>query len=111
MLKVMPLTFVRVASIKDLQPGQVKQVDVKGRDICLANWEGAYYAVSNACPHWGVGMHWGWLRDKSIMCGWHGYRYDLETGEQMGWRDTEDLPVYPVRIKWKGVYVGIPDDG
>lgn len=103
----MGVKFVRAASVRDLEPGQIKQVDVEGRDICLVNWDGTFYAVSNACPHWGVGMHWGWVRDRAIMCGWHGYRYDLVTGEQKDWRDTDDLPVYPVRIKWKGVYVGV----
>ena len=110
MLPVMPLRYVRVASLKDIESGQAKQVKLEGLDLLVANWEGRYHVVQNACPHWGVELHWGWVRDRAIMCGWHGYRYDLETGEQQGWRDTNDLAVYPVRIKWKGVYVGL-DDG
>ena len=107
MLLVMPLRFVRAASVGDLASGQVKQVKLEGLDVLLTNWEGTYYAVSNSCPHWGVELHWGWVRDRAIMCGWHGYRYDLVTGEQQGWQDTGDLPTYPVRIRWKGVYVGL----
>jgi nitrite reductase/ring-hydroxylating ferredoxin subunit len=38
--------FVKVAETKDIQPTNMKAVEVAGEKICLANVEGKYYAIS-----------------------------------------------------------------
>ena len=43
--------FVKVAETKDIQPTNMKTVEVNGEKICLANVEGKYYAISNICTH------------------------------------------------------------
>ena len=45
--------FVRVADTKDISPSQMKEVQVDGQDICIANIEGNYYAIDNICTHEG----------------------------------------------------------
>ena len=43
--------FVKVANTKDIQPSQMKEVEVNGEKICLANVDGKYYAIGNVCTH------------------------------------------------------------
>jgi glycine betaine catabolism B len=45
--------FVNVANAKDIQPSQMKAVEVNGEKVCLANVKGKYYAIGNVCTHLG----------------------------------------------------------
>ena len=43
--------FVKVANTKDIQPSQMKEVEVNGQNICVVNIEGKYYAIGSICTH------------------------------------------------------------
>ena len=43
--------FVKVAETKDIQPSRMKEVQLDGKSICVANIEGKYYAIDNICTH------------------------------------------------------------
>lgn len=45
--------FVKVANTKDIQPSQMKEVEVDGENICVVNVEGKYYAIGSICTHEG----------------------------------------------------------
>jgi hypothetical protein len=40
--------FVRVAETKDIQTSQMKELQIDGEDVCIANVEGKYYADSSS---------------------------------------------------------------
>ena len=44
-------SFVKVARTSDIEPGQSKIVDVKGKQIALFNIDGELFALDNMCPH------------------------------------------------------------
>jgi nitrite reductase/ring-hydroxylating ferredoxin subunit len=77
---------VKVAEVSELESGDRKHVDIKGKEITVLNVDGTYYAVENYCPHMGGPVGNGPLgRDDEdsaiIMCPFHEWRFDLETGE------------------------------
>jgi hypothetical protein len=37
--------FVKVAETKDIQPSQMRGVQVNGENVCIVNVEGKYYAI------------------------------------------------------------------
>ena len=41
--------LVKVANTKDIQPSQMKEVEVNGEKMCLANVDRKYYAIGNVC--------------------------------------------------------------
>ena len=45
--------FVKVAETTDIQPSQMKEVQVNGQNICVVNVEGKYYAIGSICTHEG----------------------------------------------------------
>ena len=45
--------FVKVANTNDIKPSHMKEVQLDGEIICLANIEGKYYAIGNICTHEG----------------------------------------------------------
>jgi nitrite reductase/ring-hydroxylating ferredoxin subunit len=73
--------LIKVGEVTDLTPGQGKLVQVDGTDIALFNVNGTYYAVEAICPHEQGPLHDGELDGGTIVCPWHGYDFNVKTGE------------------------------
>ncbi len=73
--------LIKVGEVNDLAPGQGKLVQVDGTDIALFNVNGTYYAVEAICPHEQGPLHEGELDNGTIVCPWHGYDFNVKTGE------------------------------
>ena len=58
--------FRTVAKLSELPPGQLRRVQVDGTPICLANVDGAVYAVAASCSHAGGPLAEGAL-DRNII--------------------------------------------
>src|SRR5260370_41770743 len=105
-----------VAAVEEIPPGQRKIVDVGGRSVGVFNVGGEFFAVLNRCPHQGgplcKGETLGFLRPgevgefqysragEIVRCPWHGWEYDLRTGQS--WFDPgrvflppHNVPVHP----------------
>lgn len=86
-----------VARVAEVPPGARKRVTAGGRDIVLFNVGGDFFAVADRCPHQGgrlsegklVGLveapepgRYAWSRPGEIVrCPWHGWEFDLRTGQ------------------------------
>ena len=55
-------------------------VDVEGEPFRVLWHEGGFVAHSTVCPHWGGPLGSGRIEAGSVVCPWHGYRFDLTTG-------------------------------
>jgi nitrite reductase/ring-hydroxylating ferredoxin subunit len=104
-----------VAAAGEIAPGGRKLVDVAGRSVGVFNVDGQYYALLNRCPHQGgplcTGKLWGQVYApvpgvyKSqgpgvlLRCPWHGWEFDVRTGQS--WFDPERMRVrrYPVTLE------------
>ena len=51
-----------------------------GGPIAVFRVEGRLYAVGNACPHAGNPLVEGDVLGGTLVCAFHGWRFDLETG-------------------------------
>lgn len=83
----------------EIVAGDRKIVTIAGRSIGIFNLDNAYYAVRNSCPHKGAPLCKGVVtgkvsgdqpgefniaRDGEILrCPWHGWEFDLKTGESV----------------------------
>jgi 3-phenylpropionate/trans-cinnamate dioxygenase ferredoxin subunit len=86
-----------VAAIDDVPPGTRTIVDVAGRQIGVFNIDGELFALRNRCPHQGgplcEGRLAGFLESAGpgdfrysrpgeiLRCPWHGWEYDIRTGQ------------------------------
>lgn len=111
-----------VAQVGEIPPGGRKIVELDGRSIGVFHVNGAYYALLNWCPHQAArlceGQLWSALegavpgdyqtsRDGEIVaCPWHGWEFDMRTGQS--WCDPERLRVraYDVRVEQGGAVAG-----
>lgn len=62
-------------------PGRGRVVELGGREVALFNRNGEIHALENTCCHRGGPLGDGSLQGSEVSCPWHGWRFDLETGE------------------------------
>jgi nitrite reductase/ring-hydroxylating ferredoxin subunit len=91
--------FVKVANTEDIQPSQMKEVEVNGEKACLANVEGKYYAIGNVCTHLGGPLAQGKLEGYEVQCPWHGSRFDIRTGKVARPPAMRSEPTYEIKIE------------
>ena len=113
-----------VGAADSFPAGVFVMVAVPGRDIGVVKLaSGELRAVRNQCPHKGapicrgiVGGTWppsapGRLefgRDGEVLvCPWHGYEYDLNTGEEMFQTGSTRLKMYDVSVRDGQVFVTV----
>ncbi len=103
-----------VAMVREIPPGERKLVTVRGRPIAIFNLGGTFYGLLNRCPHQGGPMCEGVLTGfieldepgtyrysrpgEVIRCPWHGWEFDIRTGQSFC--DPEKITVrnYPVEV-------------
>src|SRR5215467_8325263 len=73
--------FVKAASVGEVPPGTGKCVEVSGKEIALFNVDGTFHAIDNTCLHRGGPLGEGELDGTTVTCPWHGWRYNITTGE------------------------------
>ncbi|HEX5186040.1 MAG TPA: Rieske 2Fe-2S domain-containing protein [Nitrososphaeraceae archaeon] len=97
--------FVKVANTNDIQPSQMKEVQVNGESICIANVEGKYYAIGNICTHEGGPLADGTLQGYEVECPWHASKFDVRTGEVKEPPASEPEPVYQIKVDGNNILI------
>jgi 3-phenylpropionate/trans-cinnamate dioxygenase ferredoxin subunit len=115
-----------VARTDEIPVGKNKLVSVKGRDIGVFNVKGEFFALADRCPHQGGPLCRGKIvglaeapmpgeyrlsrQGEMVKCPWHGWEFDLRTGQS--WCDPTHTYVkqYAVAVEpgtevLKGPYV------
>ncbi len=73
--------FVPVARVDDIPPGEVRAVRAGDEEIAVAHVDGSFYAVQQHCLHLHGPLGEGRLEGCVLSCPWHGWQYDVRTGE------------------------------
>lgn len=95
---------VTVAKVFDVPPGASKVVVVAGRPVALFNVNGTFYATDNTCLHRGGPVGEGFLDGAVVTCPWHGWQYDVRSGENV-FSPTAKLRTYEVVVEGELVKV------
>jgi 3-phenylpropionate/trans-cinnamate dioxygenase ferredoxin subunit len=103
-----------VAAAADIPPGSRRLVNVRGRPIAIFNIGGEFFALFNRCPHQGGSLCEGELgglvesdqpgeyrytrQGEILRCPWHGWEFDVRTGQS--WCDPARVKAraYPVEV-------------
>jgi len=96
-----------VGTVDEIGPGTHKIVEVGGRSIGVYNINGEYFAILNRCPHQAgplcKGNTYGLLKaggvgefeysrpGEIVRCPWHGWEFDVRTGQS--WFDPVQVRV------------------
>lgn len=102
------MSWVPVCRRGDIPTDRGWPVRVGDRNIAVFDLDGELHAIDNVCLHVGNPLDDGFRRGHYLTCPWHGWRYDLRTGEHMTvFGRRPGLSTYPVRIEDDTVYVEV----
>jgi 3-phenylpropionate/trans-cinnamate dioxygenase ferredoxin subunit len=103
-----------VAAVSEIPPGTRKLVTIKGRSLAVFNLKGEFFGLFNRCPHQGGSLCEGVITSlleseepgdykvsregEIIKCPWHGWEFDIRTGQSY---------CNPERIKTKAYQVAV----
>jgi toluene monooxygenase system ferredoxin subunit len=90
--------FVTVATLDELPKNGMKQVELFGQQIIVANTGREIVAFAATCPHSSSPLHKGKLRGRQIICALHFYTWNVCTGEPIQPDDEDILPTYSVKV-------------
>ena len=97
--------FVPVARVSELLPGTMKWVAIDYERVLIANVDGAFYALRDACGHRGAPLSRGTLAGHVIECPLHFACFDVRTGALLSGPAAADVPTYPVVVDGDTVYL------
>src|SRR5437868_12971710 len=104
--------YVADASVDEVPPGEMMEVDVLGHEIALFNLDGEFYAIGNICTHAYThlteGEFYEDMRGWVVECPLHGSQFDVTTGEAVSLPATGNAGKYDVKVVDGVVYVN-PD--
>ncbi len=110
-----------VAAARDIPPGGRRLVTVRGRPIAVFNIKGEFFALLNRCPHQGGSLCEGAITGlvladqpgeyryervgEIIRCPWHGWEFDIRTGQS--WCEPSRIATkqYPVEVAGGGALI------
>ncbi|KYO36967.1 apoptosis-inducing factor 3 isoform B [Alligator mississippiensis] len=94
-----------VCHVKDLENGQMREVDLGCGKALLIKENGEYYAMGHKCPHYGAPLVKGVLSKGRVRCPWHGACFNIGTGDIEDFPGLDSLPKFQVKIEKEKVYI------
>lgn len=104
-----------VAAVADFPPGTRRLVTVNDRGIVVFNIDGAYFGLFDRCPHNGGSLSQGVLtglvqsaepgdysyvrQGEIIRCPWHGWEFDVRTGQSFCRAIKARARPFPIRVE------------
>lgn len=99
--------FVKAASVNDLKPGTMIGAKVEGKEVCMANVEGEYYALDNKCKHMGCLLSDGTLRGENVTCSCHMSVFNVKTGAVVKGPARRPEPTFQVKVEGDQLLVNV----
>ncbi len=75
------MAAVALIDIASVPPGASAEVVAEGKIFAVFNVNGTFFVLDGICPHAGGPLGKGVLRDNIVTCPWHGWQFDVSTGQ------------------------------
>jgi nitrite reductase/ring-hydroxylating ferredoxin subunit len=98
------MPFTRAALVAEIPAGAIREVQVSGKAVALANVQGKFYAINSVCLHRGGPLGQGELHGTVVTCPWHGWDYDVTSGKVVQ-NPSMAVPCYPTEVRGDEVFV------
>uniref|UniRef100_A0A8C7LB51 AIF family member 3 n=1 Tax=Oncorhynchus kisutch TaxID=8019 RepID=A0A8C7LB51_ONCKI len=88
-----------VCHVKDMENGQMREVDLGSGRALLIKEHGEFSAIGHKCPHYGAPLVKGVLSKGHVRCPWHGACFNIATGDIEDFPGLDSLPTFQVRVE------------
>lgn len=99
------MTWHRVASVKDVDPGKALPFAIGGKELALYFIDQTYYALADVCPHAYALLSAGFVEGDSVECPLHAALFHIPTGKCLTPPADRDLATFPVRVDGDDIYI------
>jgi nitrite reductase/ring-hydroxylating ferredoxin subunit len=99
---------VRAAALAELTPGRPTLVTANGTPVVLVRVGDQVHALGERCAHQGGPLSEGKLSGTRLACPWHGWMYDVRTGQCLFPARGGPVPSYRVRVDGEEIWVDLP---
>lgn len=90
--------WVSIGKSSEFPPGEVREIRVYGEPYAVCNTASGVYVLEGRCPHLGGPLGHGALHGTVLVCPWHLWEFDCQTGHCL--RDASvRLATFRVRIQ------------
>jgi nitrite reductase (NADH) small subunit len=100
------MAWTKLATLDELPPGSVIEVERGEQLIALCNVGGDVRALHGSCPHQGGPLGEGVLKGEVVTCPWHMWEFHSGTGV-CGFNAGITIPTYPVRVEGSEILVDL----
>lgn len=90
---------IEVAKVSEIPAGSAKQVEVDGEPVAIFNVDGQFFAIHDTCTHAQASLSEGSVEGGVVTCPWHGARFDLKTGKNLGMPAPTPVEAYVLKIE------------
>jgi nitrite reductase (NADH) small subunit len=99
--------WVRLCAIGEApKPGEVREAEANGVQVCVANVNGRLAALNNVCPHRQGPLGQGWMEGETVVCPWHCWAFDTRTGEALP-PEQGKVEVFPLRVEGEELFIDL----
>jgi nitrite reductase/ring-hydroxylating ferredoxin subunit len=98
------MAFLRAARTDEIPAGTIREYQVDGKTVALANVGGNFHAIDNTCLHRGGPLGQGVLAGCVVTCPWHGWQYDVTSGKISG-NPSVGVTCYAVEVRGEDIFV------
>ena len=101
--------YLQVCKVNEISNGQMKHVEINGKEIVIANLNGKFYAFAERCGHMNARLSRGNITQNIVTCPFHAAKFDITSGKKTGEPVLEIPPgMEPLPPTWQKYmeYVG-----
>lgn len=99
--------FVPVLKVDELPQEGFKGVEVGGRSVLVGRIQSRLFAWIDRCPHAGAPLRIGKRRAEELTCAWHGWTFNLLSGQSVPENPAFQLTAVAVKIQDSQVLVSL----
>lgn len=101
---------VRLARVDEVPEGGGREFRVGKRFIAVFRYGGEFFALEDMCPHAGAPLSEGPVKNGTIMCMWHAWRFNLRDGVCVNIPKAPPVPTFPLTVQGDDLFVTLPND-
>lgn len=100
------MAFLRAAKKDEVPAGSIREFQLEGKVVAVANVAGKLFAINNVCLHRGGPLGQGEIDRQVVTCPWHGWQYDVTTGKLVT-NPAVGVETYPVEVRGDDIFIDI----
>jgi nitrite reductase/ring-hydroxylating ferredoxin subunit len=83
--------YVEAGKVSEISKGDLKHVQINGKEIAIANYDGKFHAFADRCAHMNARLSRGNINQNIVTCPLHEAKFDITSGKKIG-EPVLDIP-------------------